>query len=173
MVITITWLLFSLAPHLPNYSPTIVLSVLLGNHFNKKTSIGLIVLLSLITYMFQGEIGLWIIFTVSAYVAVTLFSNKLTLLNTVFAVLIFWIWTNFGTWLMSGMYTLNLAGLGQCYWMALPFLRASMVASLIWFMALVYTPAVLLCKTNRATNGLSSPVRLRSKQPGSYKNKLK
>ena len=45
---------------------------------------------------------------------------------------IFWLWTNFGVWLTSGLYPKTTAGLLMCYQMALPFLRNAMLGDLIW-----------------------------------------
>lgn len=44
----------------------------------------------------------------------------------------FFILTNFGTWLVSGMYSKDIAGLLQCYTMAIPFFRNSLVGDLVW-----------------------------------------
>ena len=48
------------------------------------------------------------------------------------SVLLYWLWTNFGVWCVSGMYSLDALGLLRCYVMALPFLAYSMVATLCW-----------------------------------------
>ena len=49
----------------------------------------------------------------------------------------FFIVTNFGTWLVSGLYPRNIAGFLQCYTMALPFFRNSVVGDLFWFSILL------------------------------------
>jgi len=44
----------------------------------------------------------------------------------------FYLYTNFGWWLMSGMYEYNLSGLIKCYLMAIPFFRNNLVGNLIF-----------------------------------------
>jgi len=43
---------------------------------------------------------------------------------------VFFIVTNFGVWLTSGMYALDSTGLGTCYVAALPFFRNSLLGDL-------------------------------------------
>lgn len=50
--------------------------------------------------------------------------------------LFFFAATNFAVWLSSGMYAHTLAGLGQCYVAALPFLRNALVGDVLWATAL-------------------------------------
>ncbi len=57
--------------------------------------------------------------------------SKITGLG-ILSVLFFYIWTNFGWWLTSGMYTLTLRGLIESYIAALPFLRNQLFSSLIF-----------------------------------------
>ncbi len=57
----------------------------------------------------------------------------------------FFIWTNFGVWLMDswGIYTKDLSGLIKCYIFGLPFLKNQFVSSLIFiptgYLAINYT----------------------------------
>ncbi len=55
-------------------------------------------------------------------------SVVLALLSSVF----FYLYTNFGWWLMSGMYEYSLSGLIRCYWMAIPFFRNNLIGNLIF-----------------------------------------
>ena len=48
----------------------------------------------------------------------------------------FFIWTNLGVWMVSGMYPHTSAGLAQCYVAALPFFRNSLLANLAFTGAL-------------------------------------
>ncbi|NOQ67933.1 hypothetical protein GQ568_00655 [Patescibacteria group bacterium] len=58
----------------------------------------------------------------------------LALLSSVF----FYLYTNFGWWLMSGMYEYSLSGLIRCYWMAIPFFRNNLVGNLIFVPVGIY-----------------------------------
>lgn len=44
----------------------------------------------------------------------------------------FFLLTNFGTWVGGLLYPQTLSGLGQCYLMALPFLKNTLVGDLAW-----------------------------------------
>ena len=44
----------------------------------------------------------------------------------------FFLLTNFGTWLSSGMYPQNVPGLLDCYTLALPFFRNTVLGDLAW-----------------------------------------
>ena len=46
--------------------------------------------------------------------------------------LIFFATTNLAVWAFSGMYSLDMAGLVQCYTLALPFLKYTMAGDLLW-----------------------------------------
>lgn len=48
------------------------------------------------------------------------------------ASLFFYLYTNFGWWLMSGMYSKNFSGLMRCFYMGLPFLRNNLVGNLVF-----------------------------------------
>ncbi|MFZ2970855.1 MAG: DUF6580 family putative transport protein [Minisyncoccia bacterium] len=44
----------------------------------------------------------------------------------------FYLFTNFGWWLMSGMYEYTFSGLMKCYYMGLPFFRNNLIGNLIF-----------------------------------------
>ena len=46
--------------------------------------------------------------------------------------LIFFIISNFGVWLSGGMYEKNIAGLINCYMMAIPFLKNTMISTVFF-----------------------------------------
>lgn len=48
----------------------------------------------------------------------------------------FFLVTNFGTWLVSPLYPHTLGGLLQCYTMAIPFFRNTLLGNLFWFSVL-------------------------------------
>ena len=64
----------------------------------------------------------------------------LALLSSVF----FYLYTNFGWWLMSGMYEYSLSGLIRCYWMAIPFFRNNLVGNLIFVPVGIYVASRVL-----------------------------
>src|SRR5690606_41641949 len=63
---------------------------------------------------------------------------------------VFFIVSNFGTWISSGMYSLDLAGLAQCYTMALPSFRATILSDLVLTASLLVAYELYIIYTNRA-----------------------
>ncbi len=55
-------------------------------------------------------------------------SVVLALLSSIF----FYLYTNFGWWLMSGMYEYSLSGLIRCYYMAIPFFRNNLIGNMVF-----------------------------------------
>jgi hypothetical protein len=50
----------------------------------------------------------------------------------IISVLLFYLWTNFGWWLVSGMYPMNFQGLIQSYIAGFPFLKNQLASVLIF-----------------------------------------
>ena len=74
--------------------------------------------------------GAWSYFTYSAVLIINITQlKKYPTLNLFSASTIYWIWTNFGTWVQTSMYSHNFYGLLQCYWMGLPFLKNMLLQS--------------------------------------------
>ena len=90
---------------------------LLGYLFRKKTchSRGCGNPVSVIKYRFQNSV-------------------VLALISSVF----FFLYTNFGWWLMSGMYEYSLSGLIRCYYMAIVFFRNNLVGNLFFVPVGIY-----------------------------------
>lgn len=65
--------------------------------------------------------------------------------------------TNLGEWRFSPTYTKDLAGLGQCYLMALPFFRLSLASTLV-FTTMIFSPFILKERKARAIAAESSTV---------------
>jgi hypothetical protein len=69
--------------------------------------------------------------------------------------LIFFAATNLAVWAFSGMYSLDLAGLTQCYTLALPFLKYTIAGDLFWAAAL-FGGAWLVQRLTARTNALTA-----------------
>lgn len=140
-------ILTRLIPHLPNFSPEIVFALYLGVKSPKSFICLYIFLMSVISDLLIGwqypefsSFGNWTLFTYSALLTIGgigLFVSKrgfgfvfMGASGTVTAA--YWLWTNFGTWLMAGLYPHTTTGLITCYTLALPFLANSIAASFTW-----------------------------------------
>ncbi len=90
--------------------------------------------------------GSWSFFTYSGWCAVVLLgsinrlaeSAKNMIIFTIGASLLFWLWTNFGTWCATSLYPHNITGLIECYYAALPFLRNSALGAMCWSCMIMY-----------------------------------
>jgi len=136
--------LFRLAPHVANYSPLLMMCLWSSAFWRKSTALVLTLLI-----LFLSDVGLhwichyplfgaWSVFDYSGFLMITLygfhrFATTLLFASMVMANLFLWMWTNFGVWL-GPYYPHTLAGLLQCYWMALPFLKNSIISSLMMFL---------------------------------------
>jgi hypothetical protein len=69
--------------------------------------------------------------------------------------LIFFAATNLAVWAFSGMYSLDLAGLIQCYTLALPFLKYTVAGDLFWA-AVLFGGAWLVQRLTARTNALTA-----------------
>lgn len=133
------------APHPPNFTPMTAIAIFSGAFLFPRVLGYVIPLLIMgISDLFLGfHQTFW--FTYSAYLLIA-FSSSL-IINGSFlwfrilcialgSSLFFFLWTNFGVWLISDMYPHTWAGLFLCYEMAIPFFRNELVATLFYTGAL-------------------------------------
>jgi len=132
-----------LAPHTANFAPLGAIALLSGLALKGRgTWITLAVLA--ITDSLIGFYGS-MIWTWGAFVAISVmgiglrrYSSFLRIgLGVPLTALSFFVISNFGTWLTSGMYALTWAGLVDCYTMALPFFRATALSDMLFGVTLV------------------------------------
>lgn len=136
-----------LVPHLANFSPMVCVSLFIGCYLNKRmalvTIVGSMLASDLLLGLFYHDpfFGSWMWFTYSALLAVwglglltARYSTaaSISVITLLTSTLGFWVWTNFGVWLTSGMYSANMVGLMDCYVAAIPFLQTSLIGMCIW-----------------------------------------
>ena len=138
-------------PHIPNFSPEIVFALYLGIQFNKIRATIFILAMAIISDVIIGLssgypiFGTWIMFTYSALIVSGLLGTKRWirqskagfLLSGLLLTVGFWVWTNFGVWLLSGMYPHTGIGFIACYTLALPFLNTALAGSLVWAIVII------------------------------------
>ncbi len=139
-------IVLKMIPHMPNWSPLLVFFLYLGNTLSRSFSmLGIIIITILADIIFSissnySLFGNWTFFTYSGFlmmgicgslyfVSVKKWSFILIAISSSCA---FWLWTNLGVWLLSGMYPHSLEGLLHCYLLALPFLKTTLFSSLLW-----------------------------------------
>lgn len=123
-------------PHSANFSPVIALALLSG-FVGKGRWYGFVIPVSAL-FLSDLHIGLypgWAFTYIPLVLAVVLghfMTTKATslLMYGLLGAITFFIVSNFGVWLYSGMYTPDFAGLLKCYEMGIPFFRLTLFSTL-------------------------------------------
>ena len=137
----ILFLAFSrLIPHPPNFTPIISMALLSGYFFSNIYLSVIILLISIfVSDFFLGfyENMLYVYFSI-VLINLIFFniSYKMNFKNlylfSCLAALIFYFISNFSVWATGTLYTQNLAGLINCYYLALPFLKNTLISTLFY-----------------------------------------
>lgn len=126
-------------PHAANFAPVGAIALFGGAVLGWRLAVWLPLSILMISDIFIGTYGsiwfTWIGFLLVTLVGMALRNANLPsriVLGALGSSLVFFVISNFGTWLTSGMYALTPAGLAECYYMALPFLRSSLAADIFY-----------------------------------------
>jgi len=144
-VITISIIIFALAlfrllPHLPNVSPVAAMALFGGAYFANKNLAYIVPFLALfISDLFLGlhdtMIFVYAGFALTVVIG-SMLKNRVNLTNTLFAVVVssgvFFLLTNFGAWMTSGIYAKSAEGLMQAYVAGIPFFQNSLLGNLVY-----------------------------------------
>lgn len=134
-----------LIPHPPNVAPIAGLALFSGAQLDKRTAF-----IVPLTAMFLSDMVLgfhstmpYVYFSFFIIVItgrVLLKNKKITnlIVSSLFASILFFLVTNFGVWLNSGMYIKNFGGLIQAYYLGLPFFRNTIIGDLIYTFSIFY-----------------------------------
>ena len=126
---------------IPNFEAVTALSLISGSFLGGI--FGSLISLSIIFFsdLYLGN-NFILFFTWSAFIFIGLFGSLIKrnsryyfpkiIGSGIISVLFFYLWTNFGWWLISGMYPMNLQGLIQSYIAGVPFLRNQLASALIF-----------------------------------------
>jgi len=128
-----------LMPHIPNFAPIGAIALFGGAILSRKIALWLPLVAMLISDIFLGFYQ-GIEFTWAAFMLVAVFGMALSRkgfftrisLGVLGTGVIFFVVSNFGVWLTSGMYSHTWAGLVQCYYMALPFFRMTFLSDMTY-----------------------------------------
>ncbi|MDX2165310.1 MAG: DUF6580 family putative transport protein [Gammaproteobacteria bacterium] len=127
-----------LIPHPPDFTPTIVLSVLLRELFARDATVVIVVLGQLISDIFLSILhhyplwGSWSFFVYSGLMFSTLFF-QFNLFQLLSATVLYWSWTNLGVFIFSGLYFHTVTEFIRCYVFALPFLTYSFLGVIFYY----------------------------------------
>ena len=154
--------IFRLLPHWPNVSPVAAMALFGGAYFADKRVAFIVPFLALfLSDLFLGlHNSMVFVYTGFALTVVIGFAlkNRVTVTNTFFAAVaasvVFFLLTNFGSWLMSGLYVKSSAGLMQAYVAGIPFFQNSLLGNLA-YTAIIFGGYWVL---QRSFSGLRMPV---------------
>ncbi len=127
-------------PHPPNFSPIAAIALFGGAYLaDKRLAFVLPLLVMLLTDLVLGLHSVmpfvYVAFVITVLLGMRLGQSpraKYVAATAVGSGVVFFVLTNFGVWLMSGMYTLDMAGLISCYTLALPFFQNTLLANLVF-----------------------------------------
>ncbi len=139
MGILIFGIVSRLVVHIPNFTPVMALALFGGVYLKKGQAVLLPVVLKAVTDLFLGGHGTmlftWGSVALIAVLGLWLGKNKnvVTIAGSSLAsAFLFFIVTNFGVWLVSGMYPHTWAGLAHCYALAIPFFRSMLLSTVVY-----------------------------------------
>lgn len=126
---------------IPNFEPITAISLLVGSFLGGIYSLIIPLLITFFSDLYLGNTIVYL-FTWSAFAFIGLFGNlfkdsekhyylKITG-GGIISVIFFFLWTNFGWWLTSGMYAKTIGGLAQCYIAGLPFLKNQLYSAILF-----------------------------------------
>jgi len=128
-----------LLPHEPNFAPVGAIALfggaMLGGRYALWLPLAIMMSSDLLLGFYTGIEFTWLGFLAVAFLGLLL--RRRSLLAKVgfgapLGALLFFVISNFGTWLTSGMYEPTLAGFIDCYVAALPFFRMTLLSDLFY-----------------------------------------
>lgn len=132
-------IIFRLVPHIPNVTPITAAALFSGVYFSNKKYAFIIPLAAMfLSDLFLGFSGITF-FVYAAFILVSyigIASKKMNIKTVLLSSLSFFIITNFGVWLLA--FPKNLNGLLECYTLAIPFFRNSLIGDLFFAGVLYY-----------------------------------
>lgn len=138
---------------IPNFEAVTSLSLLSGSLFGGIYTGIIPLLIIFLSDSYFGNTSI-LFFTWSAFILIGIFgiiikkNSKYYLLKMtgmgILSVLFFYLWTNFGWWLLSGMYPKTFLGILQSYIAALPFLKNQLISVSIFIPSFIFISSLIL-----------------------------
>ena len=133
--------IFRIVPHIPNFTPIAAMALFGGVYFSKKTAFVLPIVVMLISDVFLGfyepkiMTAVYSSFILCVILGLWLKKNKNwgSILGSSFlTAFIFFFFTNLAVFAFTPWYAKTFSGLLQCYFMALPFFRNSLMGDIFY-----------------------------------------
>lgn len=135
-----------LLPHPPNFTPITAIALFAGMYFDRKYAVILpLIILAMSDYVigfYSGWYWVYGSFMLIGLLSIWLrgnFGPTQVMLTSTTGSIIFYLVTNFGVWLTSGMYPMTEVGLFECYVAAIPFFRNTFLGDLVYTVLLFGT----------------------------------
>ena len=146
--------------HSWNFTPVIAIALFGGVYLKKKQAVLLPLALFAVTDMILGFHNV-MLFTWGSVVLIALMGlwvkknkNFKTILGGgLAAAVVFFVVTNVGVWLVSGMYPLTLSGLSECFVLAVPFFRNTLAGTLVYGLILFGAYEIIAARIKNARFG--------------------
>ena len=129
--------LMRLIPHAPNMVPIAAIALFSGAYLNKKIVPWVPLVIMIFSDMIIGlhpvVMYTWGSFILIGFMGMRLKNNRkpaAIFTTTVFASLLFFVVSNFGVWMAGTWYPKTVEGFISCYFMALPFLRNTLLSNI-------------------------------------------
>ncbi len=130
-----------LLPHPPNFAPIAAIALFGGVYLSRKFALGIPILAMLVSDIFIGfykpvvMASVYGSFVLCGLIGLWLKKHKKagTIIgSSLLCSVLFFIITNFAVWAFTPWYTKTLAGLVQCYVLALPFFRNTLLGDIFY-----------------------------------------
>lgn len=128
-----------LLPHPANLAPVGAIALFGGAVLPRRLAwwlpVAVMVLSDMVIGTYRGILFTWLGFLLVAWFGMSLRSRtgwRRVPLGVAGSSAIFFLVSNFGVWLQGGLYTHTMAGLAQCYEMALPFFRNTLLGDALY-----------------------------------------
>lgn len=134
-------LLSRLIPHPPNFTSTIAIAFYLPALFGIKyviVALAAFFISDLIIGVHELLIFTWGSIILIGFISKYFSKFHYRILGVIISCLIFYLFSNFGVWLISGIYSKDIIGLYNCYVMGIPFLQNSLIGSLLISLLIEY-----------------------------------
>ncbi len=139
-LIILIMVLSRLIPHPPNFTPIISMAMMSGYFFkNFNMSVLMLAFTMLLSDLFLGFHNNMIFVYIPLFIIVSFcfkISTKINYKNLFFlgvgSSLIFFLISNFGVWLLGNMYENNINGLINCYILAIPFFKNTLLSTFVF-----------------------------------------
>jgi len=134
-------------PHPPNFTPIITIAIMSGYLFrNIYLAIAMLLISMLLSDAFIGFyknmffVYISLIFIVYFFYKIDSKINfKNLFLFSIFGSFIFYSISNFGVWYFGSLYEKNFNGLIECYFLAIPFFKNTLISTIIFSYAAFFT----------------------------------